>query len=198
MRYTLLYIATLLCCGMNAQTAKEVLDKTAALLDNKNGITASYTITDERGHSANGTMAVKGKMFHTAMSTGKIWFDGKTVWSYLAQSEEVNISEPTEAELPTISPYGFIYLYRNGYTQKLTTKGNTYVVNLTSTDRKQQIKEMEITVNKQSYVPTRIRMRSNNSWQTIVVSNFKQAKLNNAMFRFKKTDYPNAEIIDLR
>ena len=60
------------------------------------------------------------------------------------------------------------------------------------------IQEMVITINKQSYVPTQIRMLQGKQWTFIQVSDFKKANLSDSIFRFNPKAYPNAEIIDLR
>ena len=57
---------------------------------------------------------------------------------------------------------------------------------------------MFITINKSNYVPTQVKMKQRNGWTTINISNFKSTKLSDELFRFKTTDYPHAEIIDLR
>ena len=80
----------------------------------------------------------------------------------------------------------------------MTTKGNSYEVHLTATDKKRNIQEMYITVNKTSYAPTQVKMKQRNGWTTINISSLKASKLNDAIFRFNAKDYPHAEVIDLR
>ena len=48
---------------VNAQTAKQVLDKAAAVVSNKAGAQASFTIAGENMNTS-GTIAIKGKKFH--------------------------------------------------------------------------------------------------------------------------------------
>lgn len=199
MKRIVLMITLALACTLGySQTAKQVLDKAAAAVSNKQGMTAKFNISGPNFSPTNGTISVKGKKFQATTEVAIIWFDGKTQWTYMKQNNEVNVSNPSEAELQALNPYNFINLYKKGFTYTMTTKGNNYEVHLTATDKKRNIQEMYITVNKSSYVPTQVKMKQKNGWTTINISNFKTAKLNDAMFRFNAKDYPHAEVIDLR
>lgn len=180
---------------LNAQTAKQVLDKTAAVVSNKSGAQASFTI---KGNNINtsGTIAIKGKKFHATTPQTTIWFDGKTQWTYMKKNDEVNVSNPTEAELAAINPYNFIYMYKNGYTSTMTKKGSNYEVHLTAS--KKSISELYIVVDQKTYVPSQIRLKQQKGWTTIDIKNFKKANLADGAFRFNSKDFPTAEVIDLR
>ena len=148
--------------------------------------------------SASGTIAIKGRKFHATTPQATIWFDGKTQWTYLKKNEEVNVANPSEAELAAINPYSFIYMYKNGYAYTLKKKGNNYEIHLTAKDKKRGIQEMYLLVNQKTSVPSQIRMRQKKGWTTISISQFKQANLSDGIFRFNSKDFPNAEVIDLR
>lgn len=178
------------------QTAKSVLDKAAAVVSNRNGVQASFTLSSKQYGSTSGTMAIKGRKFHATTKEAIVWFDGKTQWTYMKQNEEVNVNTPTQADLQAINPYNFIYMYKQGYTATMTTSGSSHVVTLKGKGK--SIQEIVITINKQTYVPSQIRMLQNKQWSTITVSNFKTANLSDGIFRFNPKAYPNAEIIDLR
>ena len=181
---------------VGAQTAKQVLDKTAAVVAAKSGAKASFTIKGEQFNTS-GTIAVKGKKFQATTPQATIWFDGKTQWTYLKKNDEVNVANPTEAELAAINPYNFIYMYQKGYKYTIEKKNGSFIVHLTATD-KRSIQEMYITINSKSHIPSQIRMRQQKGWTTIDISGFKQSKLSDGMFRFNSKDFPNAEVIDLR
>ena len=178
------------------QTAKQVLDKTAATVSNKAGASASFAI---KGNNMNvsGTIAIKGKKFHASTPQATIWFDGKTQWTYMKDNDEVNVSNPTEAELAAINPYNFIYMYKKGYTYTMTKKGMNFEVHLKATDKK-SISEMYIIINQKSYTPSQIRMKQQKGWTTIDIKNFKKTNIADGTFRFNSKDFPSAEIIDLR
>ena len=180
------------------QTAKSVLDKTASVVSNKGGVTASFTISSKQYGNSTGTISVKGKKFYANSSAGIVWFDGQTQWTYLKQNEEVNVCNPTPADLQAINPYNFINMYKKGYNATMTTNTPNYVVTLKATNKNSGIQEMVITINKQSYVPTQIRMLQGKQWTFIQVSDFKKANLSDSIFRFNPKAYPHAEIIDLR
>lgn len=184
----------LLAVAASAQTARQVLDKTAVALSNKGGITASFSIKG----GVSGTISVKGRKFQASTPQGIVWFDGKTQWTYVEQNGEVNVSNPTAAELQAINPYNFIHLYRNGYKAELKDVGNLYQIHLVATGKGQSIGEMFIRVDKNTYAPTILSMREGKNWTTITVGSFKKANLADSYFTFPSKDYPQAEIIDLR
>ncbi len=188
----------LVCAVSYAQTARQVLDKAAETVSNKQGVTAKFSISGANIGNTSGTISVKGNKFHASTPLATIWFDGKTQWTYMKNNDEVNVSNPTEAQLQAINPYNFINLYRNGFSYTMTTKGANYEVHLTATNKKRSVQEMYITVNKSTYVPTNVKMRQSSGWTTIKISNFKATKLSDSMFRFNSKDYPHAEVIDLR
>ncbi len=197
-RIVLMITMALACVLSYGQTAKEVLDKTAKTVSNKQGITAKFNISGPSFSPTDGTIQVKGKKFLATTSVATIWFDGKTQWTYVKKNNEVNVSNPSDDELQALNPYNFINIYKKGFSYTMTTKGNSYEVHLTATDKKRNIQEMYITVNKTSYAPTQVKMKQRNGWTTINISSLKASKLNDAIFRFNAKDYPHAEVIDLR
>ena len=190
-------VALLIAVASYGQTAKEVLDKAAAAVSNKSGITASFTL---KGGQMNdkGTINIKGKKFQITTPDVVIWFDGKTQWSYVKKNDEVNVSNPNESQLQALNPYNFIYMYKKGYNSTLAKKGSNYEVHLTATDKKKSVQEMYITIQPKTYLPSEIRIKHPRVWNTIEVNNVKKANLSDGIFHFNSKDFPNAEVIDLR
>ena len=179
------------------QSAKEVLDKTAAVVSAKNGAQASFSIKGD-DFSTSGTIAIKGRKFHATTPQAVVWFDGKTQWTYVKKNDEVNVANPSESELAAINPYSFIYMYKKGYSYTLTKKGGSYEIHLKATDKKRSIQEMYLVINPKTSVPSRIRLKQKKGWTTIDIRNFKTSSLSDGLFRFNSKDFPSAEIIDLR
>ena len=196
-RLRITILALLIAVASYGQTAKEVLDKAAAAVSNKSGITASFTL---KGGQMNdkGTISIKGKKFQIKTPDIVIWFDGKTQWSYIRKNDEVNVSNPNEAQLQTLNPYNFIYMYKKGYNSTMTKKGSNYEVHLTATDKKKSVQEMYITIHPKTYIPSEIRIKHQKGWNTIEVNNVKKANLPDGIFHFNSKDFPTAEVIDLR
>ena len=178
------------------QTAKSVLDKTAAVVSNKNGVQANFTMTGGMGN-VSGTIAVKGRKFHATTPIATMWFDGKTMWTYMKKNEEVNITTPNEAQLQKINPYNFINLYKQGYDMTMSKSDKTYTVHLTAKNSN-KIQELFITVDKNTYHPTQVKMLQGKKWTVFDISNLKAQTLSDAIFTFNSKDFPSAEVIDLR
>lgn len=180
-----------------AQTAKSVLDKAAQTITVKEGVKANFKMTGSHGHTS-GTILIKGKKFHATTTVATIWFDGKTQWTYMKNNDEVNVSNPTEAQLQAINPYNFINLYKRGYNYTINTAGKDYVVHLLANSGERKIKELFVTVDKKNYQPKQVKMLQGKKWTTFDITNIKKEKLADGQFRFNSKDFPKAEIIDLR
>lgn len=197
MRKLLFCILALLPFTIAAQTAQQVLDKTAAVVGRSGGASASFKMSSGSYGSASGTIAIKGKKFYANTGDAKVWFDGKTQWAWLRSTDEVNITTPTQAEQMAMNPYTFINIYKTGYKTTMTTTGGNYQVHLTAQNQKRTVQELYITISK-AYQPLSVKMRSGKAWTTITISNFKAANQSDATFKFNPKNCPTAEIIDLR
>ena len=188
----------LICIGAQAESAKSILDKAAATVSNPGGVQANFQMISKQFGSTSGTISIKGHKFHASTPQAIVWFDGKTQWTYMKNNDEVNVSNPTEAELQSINPYNFINIYKKGF--KLSSKkvNDSYEVHLKSTDKNRKIQEMYIIVDQQSYRPTHVKMLQNGKWSVLLISGLKSTSLSDGMFQFNSKDFPQAEIIDLR
>ena len=193
----ILILTALISTVATAQTAKSVLDKAAAHITVKDGVKANFKMQGGIGNTS-GTILIKGKKFQATTPQAIVWFDGKTMWTYMKKNEEVNVSNPTEAQLQAINPYNFINLYKNGYNSTLNNTGNSYVVHLTTTAKDRKIKELFVTIDKQSYRPTQVKLLQGKSWTIFDITDLSKSKLADSQFRFNANDFPKAEVIDLR
>lgn len=189
-------LCTLAFSPVGAQTAKSVLDKTAAIVSNPSGVQASFTMSGGMGN-VSGTIAVKGRKFHATSPVAIMWFDGKTMWTYVKKSDEVSVTTPNDSQLQKINPYNFINLYKKGYNTTMSTSASDYNVHLTA-QGSNNIKELFITIDKKTYHPKQVKMLQGKKWTTFDISELKTQALNDAMFTFNSKDFPSAEVIDLR
>lgn len=194
-------LTALIPLGMAAQSsaeARKVLDRAASVISKKSGASASFSMSNAKTGQISGTIAIKGSKFHATTPQATVWYDGKTQWTYLKQTDEVNVTTPNAARQASMNPYAFINLYKSGYTLSVSTKGQNREVRMVAQDKSKDISEAYVYVNKQTSVVSSVRICRKNQWTTITISNFKQANLPDSEFTFNKKNYPNAEVIDLR
>ena len=184
--------------AQTANEAKKVLDKTASVVGRKGGASASFKVSSTKYGNTSGTISIKGNKFHAKTPQAIVWFDGKTQWTYMNSTEEVNIITPNEAQQAAMNPYQFINLYKSGFDMSMKTVSGYYQVHLTAQNKKRSVQEMYININKKTYIPSQVKMRQGSSWTTIDISNFKVSNQPNSLFTFKAKDFPKAEVIDLR
>ena len=197
-KFLAIAFAAMMSLGTMAQTAQQVLDKTAAIVGNKNGASANFKLSSPKYGSTSGSIAIKGNKFNARTPQAIVWYNGKTQWSYMKKTNEVNVTNPTQAQQMSMNPYTFINIYKTGYTSTMKTIGSNYKVRLVAQNKKRTVQELILTIDKNSYIPSQIKMRQGNTWSTITVSNFKAKSISNSTFVFNSKDFPKAEIVDLR
>lgn len=137
--------------GTMAQTAQQVLNKTAAIVGNKKGASASFKLSSPKYGSTSGSIAIKGNKFNARTPQAIVWYNGKTQWSYMKKTNEVNVTNPTQAQQMSMNPYTFINIYKTGYKSTLKTVGVNYQVHLVANNQKRTVAEMYITINKKTH-----------------------------------------------
>ncbi len=194
--------------GVQAQNAQTILDKTSATLKGSGGIKANFETTSYKGDKPTGTvegeLMMQNNRFKLRSNAVSSWYDGKTQWTIMGGSNEVNVSTPSEAERQAMNPYAFVDIYKKGYTStaRSITYNNTacYEVMLKAKDTNVDLQELRLVINTANNLPLSIRMkRKQGDWVRIRVSNIRlNQKFDNKTFVFNKAEYPNTEIIDLR
>ena len=185
---------------ISAQTdtkAAEVLDNVLEDLSKSSGIRVDF------GGSETGFLLLKGEKFYLNNGSIQSWYDGKTQWSYLADTEEVNISHPTQEELQGINPYlilmryksDFNYAYKGNGTRN-GVKGHEIILTSKHSEHSDIIRVFVTT----TYQPLAMKMEQNGrTLSEINVISYKiNQKLEDGMFKFNRSLFPNAEIIDMR
>ena len=114
--------------AQTANEAKKVLDKTASVVGRKGGASASFKVSSTKYGNTSGTISIKGNKFHAKTPQAIVWFDGKTQWTYMNSTEEVNIITPNEAQQAAMNPYQFINLYKSGFDMSMKTVSGRYQV----------------------------------------------------------------------
>ena len=184
------------CAVSYGQSATSVLDKAAVIVSDSRGVRANFTMTGGMG-DVSGTIFIKGRKFHATTPTATMWFNGKTMWTYMKNNDEVNISTPNEIQLQKINPYNFINLYKSGYDITMNKSDKAFIVHLTAQNTT-RIQELFITIDKKSYHPTQVKMLQGKKWTTFDIKNLRAQKLSDGLFTFNSKDFPTAEVIDLR
>lgn len=189
--------------------AKEILDNTTKLFMQGDTYQIKFIaetfVGKEKQAVADGKLLLKDDKFVFETYDMKTWYDGKTQWSLIFDSEEVNVTEPTTEELQEINPYVLLKLYKKGYTYTLvSSKSENGVpvkeVELRATSKDREIQQINIWINSNSYQPFRLKVVRNNQEKVfILIYKLEKVKtLANDEFTFNKQEYPEYDIIDLR
>lgn len=151
-----------------------------------------------------GTIYMKGPKYRVSLGGQEIICDNKTVWTYIKEANEVQVSNYNPDE-QTISPaklftnfYDKEYKYKYGGTRKVNGK-DADIIELTPIGAGKQFSKIELAIDKTNVIAGgRVWEKGGNEFQ-YDVNNFKaNAPLDDALFTFDKKKYPGVEVVDLR
>ena len=194
--FALLTLLLPYCLSAQTDKAKAVLDKVISTFTEEGGIQIDFEGTEK------GTIVMKGEKFYLHSGQIQSWYDGKTQWSYVADTEEVNISHPTPEELQGINPYFILVNYQENFESSykgMKTHEGKQVQEIVLAPKGNANEQITLWISKMNH-PIYIKVENNGKpVSEIHVKNVrKQKEINDHVFRFNKSLYPNAEIIDLR
>ena len=148
---------------------------------------------------------MKNEKFKSQTPDMITWYDGKTQWTYMDRTEEVNVTEPDGAELQFTNPIVFINSYEKGFKASLkgtstTRQGKSaYDIELTP-KKKGDITKVTIQIEKNTGNLASIDIEAKNGLRNTIVISKWQTNMNQPdnFFVFNEEDYPDAEVVDLR
>lgn len=198
--------------NINAQydpKAKAILDNVSNKYQSLKGYKAtfSYNIFSpvaEVDETQKGKITVSGAKFLLDLGKQQIINDGKTVWTYIVEEEEVNVMdyEPEEGE---ITPSNIYNMYKEGYKyiykESVEKNGVKYdVIDLSPVDTDNEFFKIRLTIHSSNFTIKKWKIfEKNGNRYTYSITTFNENPgLSSKAFGWDKAKYPNVEINDLR
>ena len=189
--------------------AGKILDQMSAKYQAMKAFKATFTQTLENDaakvkENMTGDITVSGQKFRLKLSGQEIINNGQTMWTYMKDENEVNISdyEPEEGE---ISPAQIYTLYKKGYkysyVQEAKEAGEAVdIIELAPEDRNNQVFKVRLSVSKADKSLKSWKMfKKNGSRTTVTIRKFQpKPPVDATTFNFDKTKYTGVKVIDLR
>jgi len=196
--------------GQNDPKAVEILDKVSAHMQTFKTIYAEFqfvlennqeNITDKRY----GKIWIKGDKYKINMMGTETYFDGKSQWTYLKESNEVNITTPDPDDDETINPAKIFDIYQKGFkvryiAQRFEGTRALYVIDLFPLDKSKPFSRITLKIDKdKNELYAFKRFDKDGNYYTIKIGKIIPNKpLDESTFLFNKTKYPGVEVVDLR
>lgn len=185
-RTTTILLLTLLPILLGAQTP--TLENALKRIHNARTLVATFTGNLE------GRLTMDRDKFTIHTPAVTTTYDGHTLWSYVADTREINITEPDNDELATTNPYMLLKNYKKLYT--LTRRGDTTIL---TPKEVEQIKSIEVEIDKKSDIRSISITTTDDRHLHYHITQLRlSSKIPASTFQFDPSDYPEAEVIDLR
>lgn len=199
---------------LRAQTdakAKAILNEVSKKYRSYDVVKTDFTLLVE-SQQANakdtqqGTLYVKAKAnkYKVSMTSQDMISDGKTLWTYLKEEKEVQVTNVNKsddalnpAEIFTIYEKGFKYLYTGD--KKIGAKVYQ-MIDLTPVDINKPYFKIRLSIDKAAkQIATALIFEKNGNKYTYNVKTFApNSKVPESTFMFDAKKYPGVEVVDLR
>ncbi len=152
-----------------------------------------------------GSFLMKGIKYHITIPGQEIICDGKTVWTYMADANEVQVSTYNPAE-QTMSPtklftnfYDKEYNYRYLAARKVGGKACDVIELQPASGKSAQFTKVELAIDKSGAIAGgNIFEKNGNQYQYEVSGFTPNAPLAESQFTFDTKAHPKVEVVDLR
>lgn len=194
----------------NSTKAKNILDKVSTKTKTFTTIKAvfSFEMNNQQeniNEKSVGTIWIKGEKYKLSLMGLENYCDGKTIWSFIKDEEEVNISEVDNTSDNSMNPAKIFTMYDKGFKYKYIKEvfedtRALYVIDLIPTDYDGDFSRIRLHIDKsKNTVYSMKRFGNDGNTYTVKIKNMETNKpYNDSMFKFDKSKYPDVEIIDTR
>jgi outer membrane lipoprotein carrier protein len=187
--------------------AKSILEAVSKKVNGLKSLKANFALHLNSGkvkESKKGTFYMKGPKYRVELAGQQIICDNKTVWTYMKETNEVQVSNYNPNE-QTISPaklftnfYDKEYNYKYAGTRTVAGK-SCNIIEMTPTNKSKQFSKVELAIDKSNtIVGGNIWEKNGNKYQYDVSGFTPNAPVADALFTFDAKKYPGVEVVDLR
>ena len=196
--------------GKSDPEAKKILDQVAAKFKSYNSVKAAFALKIENSAgkvqgTKKGVAYMKGNQYKVELTDQEIFCDGKNVWTYDKNSNEVQVSKFDPSGSSFTPQKIFTNFYDKDFLYKLNDDkkvgGKTLQeIELTPTDKNKAFFKILAYVDKASknISSTKLFEKNGNRYIYDVTTFTPNAKIDNSVFVFDAKKYPGVEVIDLQ
>ncbi|HKR07003.1 MAG TPA: outer membrane lipoprotein carrier protein LolA [Bacteroidia bacterium] len=198
--------------SVNAQTdpnADVILKAVSAKYKSYKTLSASFKLVidnekEKTKENQTGNITIKENKYKLEMDGQEVISDGKTIWTFLKEENEVQINDATTKK-DAITPSSIFTIYEKGFKSKYigekTEAGKTIQqIELVPEDAKKPYFKIQLYINKEDkYVASAKVLNRNAIHLSYAVDKFSpDAPADDALFTFDKAKHPGVEVVDLR
>lgn len=202
--FLLLNMADIFAQRNSDPNAKKILDAMSAKYKRMDSYTADFTYSmlnskDKTLEKMQGNIKVRGDKFALKMDGQHIFNNGKKVWTFIKEDNEVTVTDH-EAEEGDVNPTQVYKMYKKGFRYHLIeARRGVQVIDLTPTNRKKEYFKIRLTINKSSKQLESWKIFEKSGRRYLYhVNHFKSnIPTKSSDFQFDKSKYPNVEIVEL-
>ncbi len=191
--------------------ARRILDVVAEKTKSCKSIQAEYElIIEDRKEDiksdSKGQIIVKNKKYRLESEGSSVYYDGKTMWTYTSDNEEVVVTEPDTLDENFLSnPAKVLYFYNRDFKYRYVgevTDYNTrmHEIHLFPANLDQPYSRIKLYIDANKYLLSALSIVGKDGVDyNISLSNYVTDKdFDDSVFTFDKSKFKKAEIIDLR
>ncbi len=194
---------------VNAQTdpkAKTILDDLSAKTKTYTTVKADFTFVvekkDKNKETQNGKIQIKGSKYKLEITGHDIYSDGKTVWDFIKDANEVQVKDVETGAEDAITPTNIFTIYEKGFKYKLDGEdavNQTISLFPTNPDKK-KFHTVKLTIDKTKKQISSIKiLMKDGSTQTYTIKSFaSNTTIPDADFTFDTKAHPGVSVEDLR
>lgn len=195
--------------GINDAKSTQILDAASKTYNTYKSIKATFTMSilnkqTNQTTKESGTIHIKGKKFKVEMTSQELYSDGKTLWTYLKDANEVQISNVNDLD-SEINPSNIFTIYKKGFEHRFegtnTIDGKEVnVVELTPKDKSKNYFKIKISIEKQSNKIKSMTIFNKNGVELTYKINALTPNIDykDDFFKFNSRQKPRVIEIDLR
>jgi len=215
-KLTSISIIILFFCGSQMSAQKD--ERAAKILGDFSGQTLSapsvaldFTIImsslkDEVIDEFDGELTIKGEKYRLKVMGTETWFDGRSIYTYMPEVNEVMISDPDEEDAGLMSnPAKLFTMYDEEFKYRLVGEINKsgdrlYEIDLHPVDLDQDFHTVKLFIDRDSnFLHSAVIAGKDGNRYTFIVNSYDKTKtLPESYFVFNKSDHPGVEVIDMR
>lgn len=192
-------------------SAKVILDRVSKKLSSYNTIVADFELIIDNNiedlHSkSTGSISIKGNNYYMESLGTEVFFNGKTMWSYMADINEVTITEPSAEDGDFVDNPALIFtFYNRDFKYRLVgevkiDKNWMYEIDLYPKDLNQPYSRFKLYIDKKNDGIYMVKAISKDAIDyTIYILNMRyNATIEDSRFTFNEASYDKLEVIDMR